>query len=328
MEEPPEWLASIATQLQTQETTTSSIRELIDHYTRLYTQYLTLSKTHKEFRDTLKLKEEEEGEEEVNVVVNAFKPKSRSSTTSGFNLQMVHSLKQDKLKLEKEVNGLHQLIQQLHMTIKEQEKLNRRIFTDLQGTQTSLRDLQTKYNDSLLLLQVKDEAIQIVQDEFTALQLELSTKEKENGLLKKENQRLTIHPPRIGVPSTYSTPSKSNEESSHPSGKKTNFHEANEMVVDQLHHLSISFKGAMKQFLETNHTHSNTTHAPLSTTESHGLSFPVSYEKEYASLMNKHKDDQVLPQSILKTWVFFFFHPFELRCETTLLFFFFFFFFF
>ncbi|KAJ1515007.1 hypothetical protein HMI55_004130 [Coelomomyces lativittatus] len=215
---------------------------------------------------------------------------------------MVHSLKQDKLKLEKEVNGLHQLIQQLHMTIKEQEKLNRRIFTDLQGTQTSLRDLQTKYNDSLLLLQVKDEAIQIVQDEFTALQLELSTKEKENGLLKKENQRLTIHPPRIGVPSTYSTPSKSNEESSHPSGKKTNFHEANEMVVDQLHHLSISFKGAMKQFLETNHTHSNTTHAPLSTTESHGLSFPVSYEKEYASLMNKHKDDQVLPQSILKTW--------------------------
>jgi autophagy-related protein 16 len=53
-----------------------------------------------------------------------------------------------------------------------------------------IQDLKIKWNDSLNQIKGKDDVIQIIQDELTATQLELSTKERNLEKLQFENHQL------------------------------------------------------------------------------------------------------------------------------------------
>ncbi|ORZ34964.1 hypothetical protein BCR44DRAFT_1138893 [Catenaria anguillulae PL171] len=207
----PTWLAQLHAQLDKHDQLGAATRDVLDDYTRLFSQTLYLAKSN---ADMLAQRSSASAQRRVSAAKDTSRPTSAASQqqprppiasalsdTTDTPTSHQHprpwwqetpqpthrdQLVAEKERVDADLNKTLHQVKQLQSQLAQSERSVRKLSSEVNHLKSTIRDLQIKLHDATHLLTTKDTVIMIAQDELTAAQIELSTKEDKLAFSKRK----------------------------------------------------------------------------------------------------------------------------------------------
>ncbi|KNE57205.1 hypothetical protein AMAG_02946 [Allomyces macrogynus ATCC 38327] len=194
----PPWLARIQAQLDGYDRASAVTRDIINDYSRLFSQALYLNKVVHDLRDAASpaaAVADDQPAPAASAVSPRTRPLSRSASTShvvdtAALERRLELMRRDKERVEHDLNEQVQQNRDLQALLARQERANRQLAAKVLALTQQVDDLAGKLKDAHNTNYAKDQAIVVLQDELAATQLELNVKSEQHEKAKVEYAQL------------------------------------------------------------------------------------------------------------------------------------------